>query len=38
MAIVRRAVDDCRVLAIVALLLLPTEALHAQVLIGYLLG
>ncbi len=38
MAIVRRAVDDFRVLAIVALLLIPTEALHAQVLIGYLLG
>jgi Outer membrane protein beta-barrel domain len=38
MAIVRRAFDDFRALAIVALLLLPTEALHAQVLIGYLLG
>jgi hypothetical protein len=37
-AIVRRAVDDFRVLAIVALLLIPTEALHGQVLIGYLLG
>ena len=38
MAIVRRAVGDCRALAIVALFLIPTEALHAQVLIGYLLG
>jgi Outer membrane protein beta-barrel domain len=38
MAIVRRALDDFRALAIVALLLIPTEALHAQVLIGYLLG
>jgi hypothetical protein len=38
MAIVRRVVDAFRALAIVALLLIPTEALHAQVLIGYLLG
>ena len=38
MAIVRRVVEDLRALAIVALLLIPTEALHAQVLIGYLLG
>src|SRR4030095_3704271 len=38
MAIVRRALDDFRALGIVSLLLIPTEALHAQVLIGYLLG